>query len=121
MATLRKTDMSRRVADKLSLTGAEGTSVLNAVLDSIREALAEGDRVVLTGFGAFEVRQVKARRIRPIRAGQARNLITVPAHRRVGFTASRGTHSAVEVFGDRNIIVGGDIVVGPHGAGRPPP
>ena len=87
MATLRKSDMSARVAAKLEGSRAQGEAALNAVLDSVQEPLASGDRVVLTGFGSFEVRQVKARRVRPIRGGQAGTLITVPAHKRVGFTS----------------------------------
>ena len=87
MATLRKSDLTARVASKLGGSRAQGASALNAVLDSIQEALAANNRVVLTGFGSFEVRQVKARRVRPIRGGQAGSLITVPAHKRVGFTA----------------------------------
>ena len=39
---------------------------MTAVLDSVQEALAGGNKVVLTGFGTFEVRQVKQRRVRPI-------------------------------------------------------
>ncbi len=87
MVTLRKSDMAGRVASKLKGSKAQGEASLNAVLDSIQDALSSGDRVVLTGFGSFEVRQVKARKVRPIRGGQAGNLITVPAHKRVGFTA----------------------------------
>ena len=87
MATLRKSDLSSRVAVKLGSSRAQGEAALKAVLDSVQEALAAGDRVVLTGFGSFEIRDVKARRVRPIRGGSAGNLITVPAHKRVGFTA----------------------------------
>ncbi len=96
MATLRKSDMSSRVAGKLNASGAQGEASLNAVLDSIQEALSGGNRVVLTGFGSFEVRQVKARRVRPIRGGQAGNLITVPAHKRVGFTAGAELSKAAQ-------------------------
>ena len=87
MATLRKGDLSSRVAAKMGGSRAQGEAALKAVLDSIQEAIAAGDRVVLTGFGSFEVRDVKARRVRPIRGGSAGELITVPAHKRVGFTA----------------------------------
>ena len=96
MATLRKSDMSARVAAKLERSKAQGEAALNAVLGSIQEALAAGDRVVLTGFGSFEVRQVKARKVRPIRGGQAGNLITVPAHKRVGFTAGTDLSNAAQ-------------------------
>ncbi len=96
MPTLRKSDMSSRVAGKLNASGTQGEAALNAVLDSIQEALSGGNRVVLTGFGSFEVRQVKARRVRPIRGGQAGNLITVPAHKRVGFTAGAELSKAAQ-------------------------
>ena len=96
MATLRKSDMSSRVAGKLNESTTQGEKALNAVLDSIQEALSGGNRVVLTGFGSFEVRQVKARRVRPIRGGQAGHLITVPAHKRVGFTAGAELSKAAQ-------------------------
>ena len=96
MATLRKSDLTARVASKLGGSRAQGEAALNAVLDSIQEALATNNRVVLTGFGSFEVRQVKARRVRPIRGGQAGSLITVPAHKRVGFTAGANLSAAAQ-------------------------
>ena len=96
MATLRKSDLTARDASKLGGSKAQGESALNAVLDSIQEALAANNRVVLTGFGSFEVRQVKARRVRPIRGGQAGSLITVPAHKRVGFTAGANLSAAAQ-------------------------
>ena len=92
--------MSARVAGKLGGSKAQGeaalNAALNAVLDSIQAALSGGNRVVLTGFGSFEVRQVRARRVRPIRGGQAGSLITVPAHRRVGFTAGAELSKAAQ-------------------------
>ncbi len=87
MATLRKSDLSSRVASRLGSSRSQGEAALRAVLDSVQDALGSGDRVVLTGFGSFEVRDVKARRVRPIRGSSSGSLITVPAHRRVGFTA----------------------------------
>jgi DNA-binding protein HU-beta len=87
MATLRKGDLTGRIATKLNGSKAQGEAALNAVLNSIQEALASDDRVVLTGFGSFSIRHVKARKVKPIRGGQVGGLITVPAHKRVGFTA----------------------------------
>ena len=94
MATLRKSDLTTRVATKLGGSRAQGEAALNAVLVSIQEALAKGDRVVLTGFGSFSVREVKARKVKPIRGGQAGQLITVPEHKRVGFTAGAELNKA---------------------------
>ena len=86
MATLRKQDISEKIASELNGSRSEGEAALNAVLGSIQSALSSGDRVVLTGFGSFEVRNVKARKVRPIRSNGSADLITVPAHKRVGFT-----------------------------------
>lgn len=86
MATLRKSDIASRVSTKLKSKNADGDEALNAVLSSIQEALANGDRVVLTGFGSFELRDVKARKVRPIRGAQSGELTEVPAHKRVGFS-----------------------------------
>ena len=94
MATLRKSDLTTRVATKLGGSRAQGEAALNAVLVSIQDALAKGDRVVLTGFGSFSVREVKARKVKPIRGGQAGQLITVPEHKRVGFTAGAELNKA---------------------------
>ena len=96
MATLRKLDLTTRVATKLGGSRAGGEAALNAVLSSVQDALANGDRVVLTGFGSFSVRDVKARRVKPIRGGQAGKLITVPAHKRVGFTAGAELNKAAQ-------------------------
>ena len=94
MSTLRKSDIASQVATKLGGSRVQGEVALNAVLDSVREALADGDRVVLTGFGSFEVRQVKERRVRPIRGGGS--TIIVPAHKRVGFTSGADLAKAAQ-------------------------
>ncbi len=99
MRTLRKSDVSARIYERLERLGFSRTqseAALNAVLASVQDALAEGDRVVLTGFGSFEVRQIKERRVRPIRGGQAGDLVTVPAHKRVGFTAGAELNKAAQ-------------------------
>ncbi len=86
MATQRKGDVAARVAAKLSGPRSQGDAALNAVLSSIREALTRGEKVVLTGFGRFDVRQVKQRTVVAIRGRQKGQRIPVPAHKRVGFT-----------------------------------
>ena len=96
MATLRKSDITARIATRLGGSRAQGEASLGAVLSCIQEALESGDKVVLTGFGSFSIREVKARRVKPIRGGQAGNLITVPAHKRVGFTAGAELNKAAQ-------------------------
>ena len=96
---LRKTDLAARVATRLSGSRAQGEAALNAVLASIQEALSNGDSVVLTGFGSFSVREVKARKVKPINpvpGGHPGELITVEAHKRVGFTAGKELNKAAQ-------------------------
>ncbi len=65
---------------------------LDAVLESTLEALAAGNRVVLTRFGTFEVRRIKARKS-PVFGG---GMKTVPAHKRVGFIPGAELAKAVK-------------------------
>lgn len=46
-------------------------NIVNAVLDEISKALAEGNRVELRGFGAFSVKHRPARSGRNPRTGEA--------------------------------------------------
>ena len=46
-------------------------TLVNAILDTIADALAQGDRVELRGFGAFSVKRREARRGRNPRTGES--------------------------------------------------
>ncbi|TDR87192.1 integration host factor subunit beta [Enterovirga rhinocerotis] len=46
-------------------------TIVNAILDTIAEALARGDRVELRGFGAFSIKKRDARAGRNPRTGEA--------------------------------------------------
>ena len=85
MATVRKENVAAKVADKLGVSRSQGHEALNAVLESVREALAMGDRVVLTGFGAFEARQMAERWVETIDGSR----IAIAPHRRVRFKPGR--------------------------------
>ncbi len=96
--TLRKLEMSKRVAESMGCSRSRGEQALNAVLASIVDAMRAGDRVVLTSFGTFEVREIKARMVRPIRGANSGELIEVPAHNSVRFRAGE---SLAQVAKDR--------------------
>jgi DNA-binding protein HU-beta len=93
--TLGKGDISARVASKLRSTQAEGNRALNAVLDAITEGLKERRGVTLTGFGTFDIRQIKARRVRAIRGAHAGQMMHIPPRRRPGFRAGSDLQRAV--------------------------
>jgi DNA-binding protein HU-beta len=92
---LGKSDISARVASKLRSTHAEGSRALNAVLEAITESLKERRGVTLTGFGTFDIREIKARKVRAIRGRQAGQMMTVPARKRPGFRAGSELQRAV--------------------------
>jgi len=94
--TLRKSDLAGRVAGRLQGTRSQGDSAVNAVIDAIQDALVSGDRVVITGFGSFEVRQIKERKVRVIQGPNKGQQVNVPAHLRVGFSPGTELTNAVQ-------------------------
>lgn len=54
---MNKTDFICLVADSINMTKKEAETVLNAVLDSVVIALKQDQKLVLTGFGTFEVHE----------------------------------------------------------------
>ena len=54
-------DLKASVAEKAGLSKADAGSAVSAVLDTITEALAKGDKIALVGFGNFEGSERAAR------------------------------------------------------------
>ena len=84
---IRKTELSKMVAGQLGISQAAAADATSAVLDCITQALSENDRVTLTGFGTFSVRERAARQMRAIAGPDAGNMIDVPARKYVAFKA----------------------------------
>jgi DNA-binding protein HU-beta len=67
---LNKEELVNAVLEK-TLTGKkESEKAVTAVMESISEALAKGDKVQLVGFGTFEVRSRKEREGRNPKTGE---------------------------------------------------
>lgn len=83
---MKKEDLVDNVATKTGLTKVESRKAINAVLDSISEALINGDdHVQLIGFGTFFVRQRNARKGRNPQTGEE---ITIAARKALVFKPS---------------------------------
>lgn len=65
-----KTDLINAVAETAELSKKDASKAVDAVFDTIQEALANGDKVQLIGFGNFEVRERAARKGRNPQTGQ---------------------------------------------------
>lgn len=63
-------------AETVGITKKEAEAVVNATLEAITNALSEGEKVQLTGFGTFEVKHKNARTGRNPHTGEA---ISIPA------------------------------------------
>ena len=66
-----KSELVQKIAEQNPhLYQRDVENIVSAVLDKISDALAEGDRVELRGFGAFSVKQRGARTGRNPRTGE---------------------------------------------------
>lgn len=83
---VNKNDLVATVAERTGLTKRDSEKAVNAVIDSIQDALARGDKVSLVGFGTFEVRERGARTGRNPQTGA---VINIPATRVPSFRAGK--------------------------------
>ncbi len=67
---MNKTDLISKVAESAELSKKDATKAVDAVFDAISEALQNGDKVQLVGFGNFEVRERAARKGRNPQTGE---------------------------------------------------
>lgn len=67
---MNKSDLITRVSEVADLSKKDATKAVEAVFDSITEALQAGDKVQLIGFGNFEVRERAARKGRNPQTGE---------------------------------------------------
>ena len=54
---MNKAELSQVLAEKLNMSKRESEDMLNTLIETITTTLKKGDEVVLTGFGAFSVKQ----------------------------------------------------------------
>ena len=83
---MKKTELIAAVAEQSGLSKKDAEKALTAALDAITKAVAEGDKVQLTGFGTFEQRQRNARTGVDPRTG---NSIDIPASKVPAFKAGK--------------------------------
>ncbi|CAC9481756.1 DNA-binding protein HU-beta [uncultured Gammaproteobacteria bacterium] len=89
---MNKQELINAIASGASLSKVEADRALNATTDAITHALAQGNRVQLTGFGSFVVR---ARAARTGRNPQTGNTIKIKASKVAAFKAGKTLKEAV--------------------------
>ena len=67
---MNKGELVDAIAEQTGKTRKDITLILSTALDVIQDVVAEGDKVVLVGFGAFEPRDRQAREGHNPRTGE---------------------------------------------------
>lgn len=87
MANCPKSELIRITAEKAGIVNQAGaTTVLDALLEAITERTEAGDKVILKGFGSFEMKTRAARQGRNPATGET---IQIPETRALTFKASK--------------------------------
>ncbi len=89
---MNKTELLAAAAERSGLTKKDAEKALNAAIDAITAALVAGDKVQLSGFGIFEVKEREARMGRNPHTGEA---MEIAASRVPGFKASKTLKDAL--------------------------
>ena len=89
---MTKNELVRELADDFELSRRQVAELVDAMLDRITDVLKSGDKIQLTPFGRFKVRDRAARIARTPQNGEP---VKVPAKRVLKFIAGRVLKEAV--------------------------
>ncbi len=67
---MNKGELVDRIAQRATVTKKQADAVLSAAIETIMDAVSEGDKVTLVGFGSFERRHRKEREGRNPKTGE---------------------------------------------------
>ncbi len=90
---LNKKGLIDVVANKLDITKKDATVAVETVFEAITEALVNGNKVDISGFGKFEV---KTRAERTGINPATKETIQIPATKAPGFKAAKALKEAVK-------------------------
>jgi len=90
---MNKRELIDEVSGKVGITKKGAGNVIDAIVETITNALKKGEKVALVGFGTFQVMKRKARRGRNPQTGKA---IQIPAKKVPKFKAGKNLREVVE-------------------------
>ena len=67
---MNKGELVAAIAEETDLTQKQVEQVVTALLDAVKEQVAKGEKITLTGFGTFQKRDRKGRTGRNPRTGE---------------------------------------------------
>jgi len=83
---LTKADLVDSIHEKIGFSKKEAADMVELIFDTIKNALTDGDKIKISGFGNFVVREKRARTGRNPQTGQA---IEISARRVLTFKPSQ--------------------------------
>ena len=89
---MNKTELIAAVAAKTGITKKDAESLISVTFDTIAQELSQGEKVQVSGFGIFEVKNREARVGRNPHTKQA---IEIPASKVPAFKAGKALKDAV--------------------------
>ncbi len=93
---MTKSELVERIVEANSiLTRKESELVVNIVFDSMTEALKNGDKVEIRGFGSFTVRERSAREARNPKSGE---VVSIPSKKVPFFKTGKELRERVDTL-----------------------
>jgi len=89
---MNKTELIAAVAEKTGMTKKDAERAVSMTFDTVAQALVKGEKVQVSGFGIFEVKEREARVGRNPRTKEA---IQIPASKAPAFKAAKALKDAV--------------------------
>ena len=89
---MNQTELIQQVADEANLTKTQSQDALRALLKTIVQVVADGNKVTLVGFGSFEPKVRSAREGRNPKTGET---LQIPAATVPTFSAGKSFREAV--------------------------
>ena len=90
---MNKSDLIERIVEKANLPRKRAEVVVNLVFDAMTQALADGQRIEIRGFGSFIAKKYRARTARNPRTGDT---IPVPEKRLPFFKVGKELRERVD-------------------------
>lgn len=89
---MNKTELTAALAEKTGSNKKDAEKAVNAFVDVVTEALANGEKIQIVGFGSFEVKTREARTARNPRTGEE---IKIEASKAPVFKAGKALKDSV--------------------------
>ena len=82
---MHRSGLAALIAERENCSKKEAERMVSIVFDGVRDAMLKADRLTITRFGTFEVRDVAARRVKVIGGERAGETMEVPESKKVAF------------------------------------